>query len=397
VRCGSNVIAVSAMRAIADRTAARVLTPAGGAPYKRTPMTATPFTTPPADAMPFRPGEEIDAAALGRFLEGKVPGAAGTPAVWQFGGGKANLTYLIRYPSGVEYVVRRPPHGPVAPSSHDMAREYRVLAVLHRAFPLAPRAHAFCDDPSVLGAPFFVMERRHGVVVRDTVPEEFGGGRDPVANRKLSEVVIDTLVDFHAVDPKPVGLDTLGKPEGFLQRQVKGWTDRWERARTRAIPGAEETAHALAARLPRSPAPTLVHNDWRLDNMAVAFDDPGRCVAVYDWDMCTMGDPLADLGSLLSLWFEAGEETGAMAPMPSREPGFMTRDEAIARYAARSGRDVSPMPWYHAFGIFKMAVVVQQIYYRFAQGQTQDDRFAPMETVVEHLMGLAHAKVRRLG
>src|SRR5207237_838144 len=199
----------------------------------------------------------------------------GLPEIWQFGGGNANLTYLLRYASGVEYVLRRPPHGPVAPTAHDMAREHRVLSVLYRVFPPAPRAYLYCDDPSVIGAPFFVMERRRGVVVRGFVPPEFGGGRDPSANRKLSEVLIDTL------------------------------------------------------------------------------DDPGRCVAVYDWDMCTRGDPLADLGTLLSQWIEAGEDQPPVSPMPSREPGFMTRAEAARRYAERSGRDVSRLPWYYVFGMFK--------------------------------------------
>src|SRR5437870_3284647 len=149
---------------------------------------------------------------LAPYLAGKMPGAEGPLEIWQFGGGNANLTYLLRYPSGVEYVLRRPPHGPVAPTSHDMAREHRVLSVLHRAFPPAPRAYLFCDDPSLIGAPFFVMERRRGVVVRGVVPAEFGGGSDPGANRKLSEVLIDTLVDFHAVEPARVGLEGLGKP-----------------------------------------------------------------------------------------------------------------------------------------------------------------------------------------
>jgi len=347
--------------------------------------------------MPFRAGEELDAGRLAPYLAGKMPGAEGPLEIWQFGGGNANLTYLLRYPSGVEYVLRRPPHGPVAPTSHDMAREHRVLSVLYRAFPPAPRAYLFCDDPSLIGAPFFVMERRRGVVVRGIVPAEFGGGSDAAANRKLSEVLIDTLVDFHAVEPARVGLEGLGKPDGFLARQVRGWTERWERARTHDIPAATELARWLADRLPASPAPTLLHNDWRLDNMAVAFDDPGRCVAVYDWDMCTLGDPLADLGTLLSQWIEAGEDQPPVSPMPSREPGFLTRAEAARRYAARSGRDVARLPWYYVFGMFKIAVIVQQIHFRYHRGQTQDARFAPMGEIAERLMVLARNHAAALG
>jgi aminoglycoside phosphotransferase (APT) family kinase protein len=347
--------------------------------------------------MAFRAGEELDAGRLGPYLDGKLPDAKGAPELWQFGGGNANLTYLIRYPNGVEYVLRRPPHGPVAPSAHDMGREYRVLSVLHRAFPPAPRAWLLCEDPSIIGAPFFVMERRHGIVVRRNVPPEFGGGRDPVANRKLSEVLIDTLVDFHQVDPRSVGLEGLGKPDGFLVRQVEGWTERWTRAKLDDVPAATDLARWLAAHLPPSPPPTLIHNDWRLDNMAVAADDPGRCVAVYDWDMCTRGDPLADLGTLLSQWIEAGESQPPVSPMPSGEPGFMTRAEAIERYAKRSGRDCSRIAWYYVFGMFKIAVIVQQIFVRWHRGQTKDERFALMGQVAAGLMGLAHEHAQKIG
>jgi aminoglycoside phosphotransferase (APT) family kinase protein len=198
----------------------------------------------------------------------------------------------------------------------------------------------------VIGAPFFVMERKRGVVVRREVPEIFGGGRDPLANRKLSEIVIDALADFHAVDPVASGLDRLGKPEGFLARQVKGWTDRYARAKTSEVAVVDELARWLEETLPPPGPATLLHNDWRLDNMAVAEDDPGRCVAVYDWDMCTVGDPLADLGPLLAVWFEAGEELTALAPMPSQVPGFLTREEALRRYAERSGRRGPHPGWY---------------------------------------------------
>ena len=345
---------------------------------------------PDPDVFAVRPGEEVDAEAVGAYLAGKLPAASGTPEIWQFPGGHANLTYLLHYPGGADYVLRRPPPGDLPASAHDMGREYRVLSVLHRAFAAAPRAYVYCEDRSVIGVPFFVMERRRGTVVRREVPAQFGGGADRDANRKLSEAVIDTLAAFHAVDPKTAGLETLGKPEGYLQRQVKGWTDRWERARTKDVAAAPEVIRWLNEHMPPSPPPTLVHNDWRLDNMAVAEDDPGRCVAVYDWDMCTVGDPFTDVGTLLSSWFEEGEQYAFLASMPSRVPGFMTRRQAIERYAAKSGRDVSRMPYYYVFGLFKMAGVVQQLYYRWHKGQTRDDRMAGGEAVAEGLIGLAH-------
>lgn len=349
-----------------------------------TPTDADPEVIPP------RPDERLDADRVGRWLEGKVPGATGAPEIWQFPGGHANLTYLVRY-TEAEYVLRRPPHGDLAPGAHDMAREYRVLSVLHRAFPPAPRAYAYCEDAAVIGAPFFVMERRHGVVVRREVPARFGGGDDPVQNRKLSTVIIDTLAEFHRVDYRAIGLGTLGKPAGYLARQVGGWANRWARAATKPVPEADAVIRWLEDAMPETQADTLVHNDWRLDNMAVDPDDPGRAVAVYDWDMCTLGDPLTDLGTLLSAWYEPGEAFEFLSPMPSRAPGFMTRAEAIARYGERRGADVGRMPYYYVFGLFKMAVIVQQLYRRYHLGQTQDTRMAGGETVAEQMIRRADA------
>jgi aminoglycoside phosphotransferase (APT) family kinase protein len=342
-----------------------------------------------------RSDERFDEARLAAWLRGRLEGADGELRVRQFGGGHANLTYLLRFgagPEAREVVLRRPPLGPVAPGSHDMGREYRVLSRLWRGFPLAPRALLHCADAGVIGAEFFVMERRHGVVVRSAVPPEFGGGRDPVANRRLSEVVVDVLADLHAVDPAAVGLQDLGKPEGFLRRQVRGWADRLERAKTGEVPVAQEVVRWLEANLPPSPPATLVHNDWKLDNMAVAPDDPGRCVAVYDWDMCTLGDPLCDLGTLLSMWSEPGEPPAGSNPMPSQVEGFLGREAAARRYAERSGRPLDALPYYVAFGTFKMGVVLQQIYFRFQRGQTRDARFAGLGAAAENLFRLAAAR-----
>jgi aminoglycoside phosphotransferase (APT) family kinase protein len=289
----------------------------------------------------------------------------------------------------VEYVLRRPPLGPVAASSHDMGREYGALLALHKGFPLAPRPFVYCGDTAVLGFSFFVMERRHGIVVRGVIPERFGGGRDATINRKLSEVVIETLAEFHAVVPESVGLGDLGKPEGFLQRQVTGWAERFERSKTVDLPLADELARWLLDNLPVSGEATLLHNDWRLDNLAVAADEPGRCVAVYDWDMCTRGDPLADLGTLLALWSDPGEGPAGTNPMPTQSPGFLSRAQATARYHEKTGRDVAAIPYYFVFGTFKMAVVLQQIFFRFARGQTQDPRFSGLGPMAEALFRLA--------
>ncbi len=346
----------------------------------------------PGEVIDVRVDERFDEARLADYLRDKLDAADQPLHVRQFGGGHANLTYLLQYGEGedaVEYVLRRPPLGPVAKSSHDMNREYRALSKLWRGFPCAPRAYLYCEDPEIIGADFFVMERRHGIVVRGAVPEIFGGGADPVANRKLSEVVIDTLVEFHQVKPASVGLEGLGKPDGFLERQVRGWAGRYERAKTSDEPLAEEIVAWLLEHLPVSPPATLAHNDWKLDNMAVAGDDPGRCVAVYDWDMCTVGDPLCDLGTLLGLWSNRGEGLAGSNPMPTQTEGFMTRDEATRRYAERSGISVDAIPYYVVFGTFKMGVVLQQIYFRFHAGQTRDERFRGMGALARGLYELA--------
>jgi aminoglycoside phosphotransferase (APT) family kinase protein len=342
--------------------------------------------TDPPETIAIRAGEDFDHSCLAAYLQGKLPGSEQALEVVQFAGGHANLTYLLRY-GDQEYVLRRPPLGPVAPSSHDMSREYRVLSRLYQGYPLAPRAYLFCEDSSIIGAPFFVMERRHGIVIRRTIPEAFGGGRDAATNCRISEVLMDTLADLHDVDHRAVGLGDLGKPEGFLRRQVEGWTARYERARTKDVPVVTEMAQWLRDNLPASPPATLVHNDWRLDNMMFDAKDPGRAEAVFDWDMCTVGDPLADVGTLLSAWIEASEGSpgAGQVGMPSMVPGFLTRREAVERYGKRRGVDVSTMPYYYVFGIFKIAVVLQQIYYRYHVGQTKDERFAPFEQGAEML------------
>lgn len=339
-----------------------------------------------------RPDERFDEVALLKWIDGRLPGSDQPLEVRQFGRGKANLTYLLAFGDDHEYVLRRPPLGPVAPSAHDMGREYRVLSTLWQAFPQAARAYLFADEDSIIGAPFFIMERRHGVVVQGVVPPVFGSGDDRDTNRKLSEVVVDTLAEFHAVDPMDAGLADLGRPEGFIDRQLNGWIGRWETAKHEDNPLAEEVAKWLIDTQPESRDVTLLHNDWRLDNMAVAEDDPGRCVAVYDWDMCTRGEPLADLGTVMAVWHDPEEAVPGLMPMPTTTRGFMRREEAIVRYGQQSGRDLTHAGWYVVFGTFKMATIIQQIFIRWHRGQTQDERFAPMGEGARKLIELAAAR-----
>ena len=350
-------------------------------------------TMNPPELIPVRDDEVFDYDRLAAYLRGKLPGSERPIEVVQFAGGHANLTYLLRF-GEQEYVLRRPPLGPVAATAHDMGREYRVLSVLYRAYPLAPRAFLYCEDAGVIGAPFFIMERRRGTVVRRMIPAEFGGGTDPVINRRISEVLVDALADLHSVDYRAIGLGQLGKPEGFMERQITGWTARYERAKTSDLPLVAELSRWLLDHLPPSPAPALVHNDWRLDNIMLDAEDPGRVEAVFDWDMCTVGNPFADLGTLLSSWTEEGEGLGGA--MPSNVPGFMSRREAAARYGQRRGIDVDTVPYYYIFGLFKIAVVVQQIYHRYHIGQTKDARFQPFGQLAELLFQMAQARTGNL-
>jgi aminoglycoside phosphotransferase (APT) family kinase protein len=251
-----------------------------------------------------------------------------------------------------------------------------VLSVLYRVFPYAPRAFVHCADPEVIGAEFLVMERREGVVVRRTLPAAFAAMPD--APRRLSAALVDALAAFHAVDYEALGLGELGKPDGFITRQIEGWYRRWQAAKTEEVAELDAVYAWLQANQPPAPAHSLVHNDYKLDNAMFDPADPGRIVAVFDWDMCTLGDPLNDLGALLCYWTEPSDPPyfQAVAMMPTGDLGFMSRQELVARYAQQTGRPVHNVPFYHALGLFRLAVIIAQIYIRYYRGQTQDARFA---------------------
>lgn len=330
------------------------------------------------DTAPIRPDERFDEARVEAFLRAGMPEVIGdVPMVFeQFPGGKANLTYLVRA-GDTELVLRRPPLGPVAPGAHDMAREYRVLSVLHRSFPKAPRAFLLCEDPEVMGSPFFVMERRHGHVVRDSWPAAIGV--DDQFRRRVGANLVETLAELHLVDHLALGLGDLGKPEGFLERQVSGWTGRWERAKDREVPAMDEVARRLAAAIPLPQAATLLHNDFKLDNTMI--DDSGSIVAVFDWDMSTTGDPLVDVGTTLAYWSGGGLASFAAADLVVLGDAFGPPD-IIERYGAATGFDLGGIDWYRALGMFRIAVIVQQIYIRWVRGQTEDDRFEGLGELV---------------
>jgi len=341
-----------------------------------------------SDTAAVRAGEELNREALASYLAGKIEGGEQL-AIKQFSGGHSNLTYLLRTPVR-EYVLRRGPLGPVAPRAHDMAREYRVLKAVHPVFPPAPEVFHLCEDVSIVGAVFFVMERRSGIVVRDHIPAELAAFSDYAP--RVSAGLIDCLMKLHAVDIFKYKLDSLGKPAGFLERQVRGWFERWKGAQTETIPLMEEIMRWLSERMPVSPEPTLVHNDFKLDNVMLNASDPGKIEAVLDWEMATVGDPLVDLGVLLCYWSQPSDP-GGTKPTLTSQPGWFTRDELVERYAEKTGRDVSRLSYYEVFALFKLAVVLQQIYVRFHRGQTNDERFRHFDQRVHNLIRQAAALI----
>jgi aminoglycoside phosphotransferase (APT) family kinase protein len=338
---------------------------------------------------PVRPGEELPLAALQAYLHEHLPEFPGPLAVEQFPSGHSNLTYLLRL-GDHDLVLRRPPFGNQVKTAHDMGREYRVLSKLCRVYAAAPRPYLYCEDASLLGAPFYVMERRRGVVLRRAAVE-----LDPPSARRLSAALIDNLAVLHSLDYQAAGLGDLGKPEGYVTRQVTGWTERYAKARTDDVPAMEQLAKWLGEHLPKESGAALIHNDYKYDNLMLDPDDLTRVVAVLDWEMATVGDPLMDLGSTLGYWVEAGdsERMRADAMGPTTLPGSLTRRELADRYAEKTGRDVGNGVFYYCYGLFKLAVIVQQIYARYVRGHTRDERFARMN---ERVRAMSDQAVRVL-
>ncbi|HXW85059.1 MAG TPA: phosphotransferase family protein [Candidatus Binataceae bacterium] len=347
-----------------------------------------------------RDEEQLDWAKLTQFLRGKIPGVDRPLAVKQFRGGHSNLTYLLRY-GDTEWVVRRPPFGPLPVGGHDMAREFRVLSKLWQSYPPAPRALVFSDDASIIGAPFFVMERRSGIVIKNREPLPRALPQDPASLRKLSTGFVDAMADLHAVAYQKIGLGDLGKPEGFMQRQTAGWMRRWESAKTREVPLMEKLGAWFLDHQPPPQPPTIIHNDFYLHNVMIDSHDPGRVAGVFDWEMSTIGEPLIDLGLALNYW-RGKDDLPELLNAPNAfnhtlTPGFMTRDELIERYAQRSRRDVSNILFFWAWAHWKNATVGEQIYVRYVRGQTHDPRFASFATGAPLAAESSARVARRIG
>jgi aminoglycoside phosphotransferase (APT) family kinase protein len=326
---------------------------------------------------PVRAGEELPVAQLEAYLAQHLPGVSGPLLIEQFSQGHSNLTYLLRLGT-TELVLRRPPFGNKVKSAHDMGREFRVLSGLARLYAAAPRPLLYCAEEEVLGVPFYIMERRHGVILRKNLPKDLLF--DSSTARRLGLAFIDNLVSLHALDFKAAGLGDLGKPEGYVARQVSGWIKRLGDAKTEDLPTLDRVAEWLTAHIPGDAGAALIHNDYKYDNLLLDPVDLTRISAVLDWEMATVGDPLMDLGSTLGYWVEASDPEALqhVATGPTYLPGSLTRRELMEHYQEKTGRQVANPLFYYCFGLFKLAVIIQQIYARFVRGHTRDPRFASL-------------------
>ncbi len=360
-------------------------------------MSGTPGARTPEGAGPVRDEDAFDVEAVAGWLERHVEPPLrdhldGVPEVRQFAGGASNLTYLLRYP-GRDLILRRAPRGTKARGAHDMRREHRIQDALKPAFPYVPSMVGFCDDQDVIGADFYVMERIDGLVPRGDLPAD---AVTPEQARGMCLAMVDVLVELHSVDPATAGLTSLGKGQGYVRRQVEGWSARCRNARTDDAPDFEATMGWLDRNQPDDVRTCVIHNDFKMDNLVFDRDDPTAVVGVLDWEMATLGDPLMDLGGNLAFWVEATDDAGfqRFRRVPTHLPGMITRAEFVQRYSERMGLSVTPEQWrfYEIFGLFRLAVISQQIYYRYFHGQTSNELFAHFGPAVH----VADRRIKRL-
>jgi len=341
-----------------------------------------------------REGEGLDSSKLNQFLRDSIAGLEGELALKQFPGGHSNLTYLIKV-GDRELILRRPPFGRKARGAHDMGREYRVLTALKPVYPYCPQTYAYTEDESIIGCPFYVMERVKGRIVRRELPPDLT--YTPEQARKLCENLADVHIALHAVDYKAVGLEGFGNPEGYVKRQVDGWIDRYRQARTPDAPDMEDLMGWLAEKMPPdSGRASVIHNDFKLDNVVLDANDPLKVIAVLDWEMATIGDPLMDIGNILAYRIQRDdpEEMQLLGFMPHELEFSQTRREMVDYYVNKSHLSFGDINYYYCFGLFRLAVISQQIYYRYYHGQTKDERFAPVITVVGILCKAAERTIQ---
>lgn len=340
-----------------------------------------------------RKGEEIDVSSLEKYLKKQLPKTEGALIIEQFPKGFSNLTYLLKL-GDRQLVLRRPPFGANIKSAHDMGREYKILKALSKTYAKAPLPYFYTEDEAVIGAPFYVMERVQGVILRPKMPKEMHPAADTM--HEVANGLIDTFVELHEVDYQAVGLGDLGRPEGYVERQIQGWTKRYFKSKTDEIPALEKAAEWLNDHIPQESDAALIHNDFKYDNIVLKADDWTKVLAVLDWEMSTLGDPLMDLGTSIGYWVNQNdpEWLQKLALSPTTLPGNPSRGEVVERYAQKSGRDVGNIVFYYVYGLFKIAVIVQQIYYRYKKGYTQDQRFA---NLIDAVRGLGATAMQAIG
>ncbi len=349
-----------------------------------------------AGTIPVRSEDAFDVDIFHRWVLDNAPaiadGADGPPSIEQFPGGASNLTFLVHYPAA-DVVMRRPPRGHKAASAHDMGREVRVQTSLRPHYPLVPVVYGYCQEESVIGAQFYVMESLKGVILRRDLPEGMHLTADEA--RQLGETIIDAQADLHSLDPVAMGLDGLGRGPGYVERQVSGWSRRYRDARTDDVPDGEDVMGWLDANLRPDVGARLIHGDWRFDNLVLDLSDQPRIAGVLDWEMATVGDPLMDLGSSLAYWITADDDPGFqfLRRQPTHIPGMLTRDQYVERYLARTGIQIDDWQFYEVFGLFRLAVIIQQIWYRFRLGETTNPAFADFGAGTTVLMDRARDRL----
>jgi len=345
-------------------------------------------------AVGVRKGEELDMTAIDAVLKKAVPGLSGQATVMQYPSGASNLTYAVDYPNR-RLVLRRPPFGTRPKSGHDMHREYRIMSALKPQFEAVPNCVYYTDDESIIGAEFYVMDRTEGHLIHNDIPKEWGWNE--TETRELCEGFFQKLVELHALDYKALGLEDFGRPEGYVKRQIEGWNRRYEKAWTNDVDKFEDVRQWLHDNMPKKEmGASILHGDFRIDNCILNPEDPRKIDAILDWEISALGDPLMDLGNTLSYWIEENDPPfmQLMVRQPSRAKGMMTRQEILDFYAARTGHDVSNFQFYYIYGVWRLAVIIQQIYYRFFHGQTDNPRFKDYGQMTEALGSLARMKIK---
>lgn len=343
-----------------------------------------------------REGEKLPLANVDAYLKEHIDGLQGQPEVTQYSGGASNWTYRLAYPTH-DLILRRPPAGTKAKGAHDMGREFRLQSALAPVFPYIAPQHLHCTDTEVIGVEFYVMDRLRGIIPRRRMP--VGVTLSPQQARTLNENLLNTLIELHRVDYEAIGLGSMYKGEGYARRQIEGWSARYAKARTWNVPGAKNLMRWLANNIPEDAGACVIHNDYRLDNVVLQPDDPTKIMGVLDWELATIGCPMMDLGSTMSYWIQADDNTmfRRLSRQPSQHPGMMSRAALVAAYCERTGHDAKAWPIYEVFGLFRLAVILQQIYYRYHHKQTNNPAFKNFWFMVHLLIFRAQSLMRKSG